>query len=142
MIEVACRAEWDLAFNLLGAEAVGTMDFACAETKVDFVLGGTNSIAMIFDILVEAKLCVSVRLELVERDTNNADWARQSGEELAREASDVVVGIKSFFIDKLAMIIAVRKIVSPDIDAACVELFAAEAVADIFGQMNEARFGF
>lgn len=39
------------------------------------------------------------------------------------------------------MIVAVGKIVSPDIDAARVEALAAETIADIFGEMNEARLG-
>ena len=75
MVEIACRAEWNFTFDLFGAEAVGAVNFACAEAEVDFVFGGADSITMIFEGLLEAELRVGGRLELVERDADYADWA-------------------------------------------------------------------
>ena len=75
MVEIACRAEWNFAFDLLGTKAIGAVNFAGAETEIDFVFGGADSITMIFEGLLEAELRVGGRLELVERDADYADWA-------------------------------------------------------------------
>lgn len=142
MVEVACGAERNFAFDLVGAEAVGTMDFARAETEVDFVFGGADGVDVVFFVLLEAKLCVSSRLEFVECDANYTHRCWQFSVKLASEARDVAIAIKGLFGDELSVVVAASEIKGPDIDAARIELFAAEAVADIFGKMNEACFGF
>lgn len=48
MIEVASAAEWDFAANLLGAERVGGVNFAGAETIVDLIDGGTDGAGGVF----------------------------------------------------------------------------------------------
>ena len=65
MVEVARGAERNLAFNLVGAKAVGTVDFAGAEAEVDFICSGTDGINVVFFVLFEVKLRVGGRLEFV-----------------------------------------------------------------------------
>ena len=60
MVEIACRAEWNFTFNLLGAEAIGAVNFASTEAEVDFVFGGANGVNMILSALLEAELLVGV----------------------------------------------------------------------------------
>ena len=48
MVKVASAAEWNFAADLLGAERVGGVNFAGAETIVDFIDGGTDSVGGVF----------------------------------------------------------------------------------------------
>ena len=75
MVEIARRAEWNLTFDLFGTETIGAVNFTRAEAEINFVLCGANGVAMIFERLLEAKLRVGGGLKLVERDSNNTDWA-------------------------------------------------------------------
>ena len=58
MVEIACRAEWNFTFDLFGAEAVGAVNFACAEAEVDFVFGGTDGVVTGFDGLLKTELWI------------------------------------------------------------------------------------
>ena len=107
MVEIAGGAEWDFAFDLLGAETVGAVNFASAEAEIDFVFGGTNFVAAVFCVLLKTELLVGGSLKFVECNTDNAHWTWQFGVKLASEACYFVVSIKSFFADKLAVVVTV-----------------------------------
>ena len=81
-------------------------------------------------------------MELIQCDAGNADWARQLAEELAGDLGDGVVGIYRLAEDDLAMVINIVETKNPEVNAARIELFAAQTVADVFGEMNDASFGF
>ena len=102
------------------------------------VFDGADGIGAVFLGLFEAKLLVGESLQFVECDADDADWTRKLLEKLPCEPGDVMVAMESFFCDKLAMRITVIEIVSPDIDAACIEIFATETITDILGEMNKA----
>ena len=58
MVEIACRAEWNFAFDLLGTKAIGAVNFAGAETEIDFVFGGTDGVVTGFDGLLKTELWI------------------------------------------------------------------------------------
>ena len=65
MVKVACGAEWDFGFNMLRAMRGRGVNFATAETVVNFVDGGADIFGTVEACLVESELLIRFALKLI-----------------------------------------------------------------------------
>lgn len=133
-------AERYFDLNEVRPKGVCAEDGSVAKTLVNDVGSFAETIIMLDFALFEIELILRFILDFVKSDANNAERRWKALEERADNADDICIGMNRLFKKEVFVEWNVVIIDCPNIDAARIKLFTAEAHAGVFGEVNGASF--